>query len=341
MLLPLAVSLIFFYPFFSIYSSDFFVLFTSLSCWANFSIDCTFVSSRVLWCACLFEHFEDSYFERWYINKVSGPRVHGLSESDQEVSSTPPADLLLHLLFYVFSGIVLDVLVWKWSVSLFWVFRIPSVKWKGVLNLFKGWSSFLFYLQELCAASAAAVTSDKRGVCFVEFRWGEESGVASQGHWLALAVMRSALKSKASNFYPPQSLVFTSLLHSLACLPHAFKQRPGVWLVSVYQSDLRLSVRRRLIGHQDTLWASQQAVLLLWRLLWCHFQDRVALVFVWQQNWVLSTLRDQKHRADFYHCFFVSVSIRFALTGFINTDEGRKKASPFLSLCSSCPSSSR
>lgn len=41
-----------------------------------------------------------------------------------------------------------------------------------------------------------------------------------------------------------------------------------------------------MIGHPDTLRVPQQAVLLLWWLLWCHFQDRSGVDFLWRQNWV-------------------------------------------------------
>lgn len=51
--------------------------------------------------------------------------------------------------------------------------------------------------------------------------------------------------------------------------------RPAVWLVSVYRLDLRLC----LIGHQNTFWVLQHAVLLLWWSLRCHFQDRTGLCF--------------------------------------------------------------
>lgn len=79
-----------------------------------------------------------------------------------------------------------------------------------------------------------------------------------------------------------------------------------------------------LTGHQNVLGMLRQAGCHLpVTIAWCYFPDWIALAFSVMAELGLSALTDQQQSRRFRHhtaAFFVSFTIRFRLTGFINSD---------------------
>lgn len=122
-------------------------------------------------------------------------------------------------------------------------------------------------------------------------------------YWWLIAVSRAALKSQPDIF---SHLVFP--IFSLNCFSFSLHTS---CVICKFQSVRLQTHSDTLIGHQNTMCVTQWAA--FW-LLWCHFQERIGLDFLWWQKWVCEPWLTG------CAAVFVSLLIRFRLTGFINPD---------------------
>lgn len=141
-----------------------------------------------------------------------------------------------------------------------------------------------------------------KNVCFVRFSQGDKRCCWIGSHWLDLAVISSALKSKViflfsnPSHFPGFSCVYLFLL--------LFQSPSVLWIriqtscvISVYQLHLRLTPTM-------SDWPSEEKkivdpIVLLQQLRWCHFQGGIGLAFLWWLNFGLSAQAEQKQSNDF------------------------------------------
>lgn len=159
-------------------------------------------------------------------------------------------------------------------------------------------SPILIYYHDLLLSSCGHIWKINSVSWFLETK-----GAALLHYWWLIVVSRLVLKSQPDIFshlmFPIFSLNCLSFSLHTSCVICKFQ-----WVRLQTHSDT-------MIGHQNTMCAPQWAA--FW-LLRCHFQERIALDFLWWQNWVCEPWLTGCAPV------FVSLLIRFRPTGFINPD---------------------
>lgn len=142
---------------------------------------------------------------------------------NREVPSTAPCRSVFVL--HAVSCLISDYLFFLFMLSsqrsklpLFWVFKILFRKSKAVVNM---WTAELplFYTQDLLCSCYSLVWKRTQMNVFilVKFRQGEKRHSYISGHWLDLAVIKAALKSKTNQLFTFLSLFCFHAVTASSC----------------------------------------------------------------------------------------------------------------------------